>query len=163
MLHFPRLNLFSWYFYVTGVSLVLISQFTGQGPPDTGWTFYAPYSFRTAGNMLPAVFGAFVLGFSSILTGLNFLVTIHRMRAPGMTWLKMPLFPWTLICHRMGTASCYSDYRYYFAYDSCRKNPAYRIFRSDTRRRSSSLPASFLDIQSSGSLYYDLACNGCNF
>jgi cytochrome c oxidase subunit 1 len=93
---FPRLNLLSWYFYVTGVSLVLISQFTGQGPPDTGWTFYAPYSFRTAGNMLPAVFGAFVLGMSSILTGLNFLVTIHRMRAPGMTWLKMPLFPWSL-------------------------------------------------------------------
>jgi cytochrome c oxidase subunit I len=93
---FPRINLLSWYFYVTGVSLVLISQFTGQGPPDTGWTFYAPYSFRTTGNMLPAVFGAFVLGFSSILTGLNFLVTIHRLRAPGMTWLKMPLFPWTL-------------------------------------------------------------------
>ncbi len=93
---FPRLNLLSWYFYVTGVTLVLISQFTGQGPPDTGWTFYAPYSFRTTGNMLPAVFGAFVLGFSSILTGLNFLVTIHRMRAPGMTWMKMPLFPWTL-------------------------------------------------------------------
>jgi cytochrome c oxidase subunit I len=93
---FPRLNLLSWYFYVMGVSLVLISQFTGQGPPDTGWTFYAPYSFRTAGNMLPAVFGAFVLGFSSILTGLNFLVTIHRLRAPGMTWLKMPLFPWSL-------------------------------------------------------------------
>ncbi|MBG0858746.1 MAG: cbb3-type cytochrome c oxidase subunit I, partial [Bacteroidales bacterium] len=93
---FPRLNLLSWYFYVTGVTLVIISQFTGEGSPDTGWTFYAPYSFRTAGNMLPAVFGAFVLGFSSVLTGLNFLVTIHRMRAPGMTWLKMPLFPWTL-------------------------------------------------------------------
>lgn len=93
---FPRLNLLSWYFYVAGVSLVVISEFTGQGPPDTGWTFYAPYSFRTAGNMLPAVCGAFMLGFSSILTGLNFLVTIHRMRAPGMTWLKMPLFPWTL-------------------------------------------------------------------
>ena len=93
---FPRLNLLSWYLYVSGVTLVVISQFTGQGPPDTGWTFYAPYSFRTTGNMLPAVFGAFVLGFSSILTGLNFLVTIHRMRAPGMTWLKMPLFPWTL-------------------------------------------------------------------
>lgn len=93
---FPKLNLLSWYFYVTGVTLVIISQFTGEGSPDTGWTFYAPYSFRTAGNMLPAVFGAFVLGFSSILTGLNFLVTIHRMRAPGMSWLKMPLFPWTL-------------------------------------------------------------------
>jgi cytochrome c oxidase subunit 1 len=69
---FPRINLLSWYLYVTGVTLVLISQFTGQGPPDTGWTFYAPYSFTTTGNMLPAVFGAFVLGFSSILTGLNF-------------------------------------------------------------------------------------------
>jgi cytochrome c oxidase subunit 1 len=93
---FPRLNLLSWYLYVCGVSLVLVSQFFGDGPPDTGWTFYAPYSFRTAGNMLPAVFGAFVLGFSSILTGLNFLVTMHRLRAPGMTWLKMPMFPWTL-------------------------------------------------------------------
>lgn len=93
---FPRLNLLSWYFYVGGVTMVLISQFAGQQAPDTGWTFYAPYSFRTAGNMIPAVFGAFLLGFSSILTGLNFLVTMHRMRAPGMTWLKMPLFPWTL-------------------------------------------------------------------
>ena len=93
---FPRLNLLSWYLYVAGVLLVVIAQFTGDQAPDTGWTFYAPYSFRTAGNMLPAVFGAFVLGFSSILTGLNFLVTIHRMRAPGMTWLRMPLFPWTL-------------------------------------------------------------------
>ena len=93
---FPKLNLFSWYLYVTGVTLVIISQFAGQGPPDTGWTFYAPYSFRTTGTMLPAVCGAFILGFSSILTGLNFLVTIHRMRAPGMTWLKMPLFPWSL-------------------------------------------------------------------
>ena len=131
MLHFPRLNLLSWYFYVTGVSLVLISQFTGQGPPDTGWTFYAPYSFRTTGNMLPAVFGAFVLGFSSILTGLNFLVTMHRMRAPGMTWLKMPLIPMDTLCHRMGTTTCYSDYWNYLAYDSCRKDPAYWIFRSD--------------------------------
>ena len=96
MLLFQKLNLLSWYLYVTGVTLVVISQFAGEGPPDTGWTFYAPYSFRTTNTMLPAVFGAFVLGFSSILTGLNFLVTIHRMRAPGMTWFKMPLFPWTL-------------------------------------------------------------------
>jgi cytochrome c oxidase subunit 1 len=93
---FPRLNLFSWYIYIAGGIIVLFSQFTGGGPPDTGWTFYAPYSFKTTTNMLPAVLGAFVLGFSSILTGLNFIVTIHRMRAPGMTWMKMPLFPWTL-------------------------------------------------------------------
>jgi cytochrome c oxidase subunit I len=93
---FPRLNLFSWYLYISGVTLVLVSQFAGEGAPDTGWTFYAPYSFRTAGNMLPAVFGAFVLGFSTIITGINFIVTMHRMRAPGMTWTKMPLFPWSL-------------------------------------------------------------------
>jgi cytochrome c oxidase subunit 1 len=93
---FPKLNLLSWWIYVFGALLALSSQFMGDGPPDTGWTFYAPYSFKTTTNMLPAVLGAFILGFSSILTGLNFIVTIHRMRAPGMTWLKMPLFPWTL-------------------------------------------------------------------
>jgi cytochrome c oxidase subunit I len=93
---FPKLNLLSWWIYVIGALIVLTSQFIGDGAPDTGWTFYAPYSFKTTTNMLPAVVGAFVLGFSSILTGLNFIVTIHRMRAPGMTWFKMPLFPWTL-------------------------------------------------------------------
>ncbi len=93
---FPRLNLLSWYIYVLGAIIAVSSQFAGGGPPDTGWTFYAPYSFKTSTNMLPAVLGAFTLGFSSILTGLNFIVTIHRMRAPGMTWMKMPLFPWTL-------------------------------------------------------------------
>jgi cytochrome c oxidase subunit 1 len=92
---FPRLNLFSWYIYVFGAILVIISLF-GNGPPDTGWTFYAPYSFKTGTNMLPAALGAFVLGFSSILTGLNFIVTIHRMRAPGLTWFKMPLFTWSI-------------------------------------------------------------------
>jgi cytochrome c oxidase subunit 1 len=93
---FPRLNLLSWYIYVLGAIIAVSSQFAGGGPPDTGWTFYAPYSFKTSTNMLPAVLGAFTLGFSSILTGLNFIVTIHRMRAPGMTWMKMPLFPWAL-------------------------------------------------------------------
>jgi cytochrome c oxidase subunit 1 len=93
---FPRLNLLSWWIYIFGAVVALSSQFFGNGPPDTGWTFYAPYSFKTTTNMLPAVLGAFILGFSSILTGLNFIVTIHRMRAPGMTWFKMPLFPWTI-------------------------------------------------------------------
>src|SRR5665648_261288 len=93
---FPKLNLLSWYIYVLGALLVISSVLFGNGIPDTGWTFYAPYSFKTGTNLLPAIFGAFVLGFSSILTGLNFIVTIHRMRCPGMTWFKMPLFPWTL-------------------------------------------------------------------
>jgi len=93
---FPKINLLSWYFYVAGAVLVVSSVLFGNGTPDTGWTFYAPYSFKTGTNLLPAIFGAFILGFSSILTGLNFIVTIHRMRAPGMTWFKMPLFPWSL-------------------------------------------------------------------
>ena len=93
---FPKLNLFSWYIFVIGAILAVLSQFTGDGPPDTGWTFYAPYSTQSNTNVVFAVFAAFVLGFSSILTGLNFIVTIHRMRAPGMTWFKMPLFPWSL-------------------------------------------------------------------
>ncbi len=93
---FPKLNLLSWYFYIAGVFLVLASLLFGDGVPDTGWTFYAPYSFKSGTNLLPAIFGAFILGFSSILTGLNFLVTIHRLRAPGMKWLKLPLFVWTV-------------------------------------------------------------------
>jgi cytochrome c oxidase subunit 1 len=93
---FPRLNLLSWYCFVGGALIAVTALFTGGGPPDTGWTFYAPYSLKSGTNVSLAVFGAFVLGFSSILTGLNFITTIHRMRAPGMTWFRMPLFPWSL-------------------------------------------------------------------
>ena len=91
---FPRLNLFSWYIYIAGAIIALFSLFLREGIADTGWTFYAPYSIKTGTNVSLAVFAAFVLGFSSILTGLNFIVTIHRMRAPGMSWFKMPLFAW---------------------------------------------------------------------
>jgi len=93
---FPRLNLLSWWLFITGAVLALLSTFMGGGAPDTGWTFYAPYSLRTGSNVSLAVFAAFILGFSSVLTGLNFVTTIHRMRAPGMTWFRMPLFPWAL-------------------------------------------------------------------
>jgi len=93
---FPRLNLLSWWLYVAGAFIAFLALFTGNGPPDTGWTFYAPYSTQTGTNVSLAVFAAFVLGFSSILTGLNFVTTIHRMRAPGMGWFRMPLFPWSI-------------------------------------------------------------------
>ncbi len=93
---FPRLNLASWYFYMAGAVLALLSLFTGGGAPDTGWTFYAPFSLRTGTNVSLAVFAAFVLGFSSMLTGINFITTIVRLRAPGMTWLRMPLFCWAV-------------------------------------------------------------------
>ncbi|HRN25255.1 MAG: cytochrome c oxidase subunit I [Ignavibacteriaceae bacterium] len=92
---FPRLNLFSWYLYIAGGLLAVISILLPGGPIDTGWTFYIPYSVRTGTNVSLALFAAFVLGFSSILTGLNFVTTVHRLRAPGMTWFKMPLSVWS--------------------------------------------------------------------
>lgn len=93
---FPRLNLLSWWLFMIGGLLALASVFLPGGAADTGWTFYVPYSVRTSTNVLPALVAAFILGFSSILTGLNFVTTIHRMRAPGMDWFKMPLFVWSL-------------------------------------------------------------------
>ena len=93
---FPRLNLLSWWLFIAGGTLALISIFLPGGPADTGWTFYVPYSIRSNTNIIPALMAAFILGFSSILTGLNFITTIHRMRAPGMTWFKLPLFTWSL-------------------------------------------------------------------
>jgi len=93
---FPRLNLLSWYVYMAGAVMAVMSLFTGGGTPDTGWTFYAPYSLRSGTNVSLAVMAAFVLGFSSILTGMNFITTIHRLRAKGMGFFQMPLFCWGL-------------------------------------------------------------------
>jgi cytochrome c oxidase subunit 1 len=93
---FPRLNMFSWWLYAIGGATALVSLFTGGGPPDTGWTFYVPFSAVSTTNVSVAVLGVFILGFSSILTGLNFIVTIHRMRAPGLGWLRLTLFAWAL-------------------------------------------------------------------
>jgi len=90
---FPRLNLASWYIFMAGGSITLLGVLAGG--VDTGWTFYPPYSsLYSATNVLTVGIGVFVNGFSSILTGLNFMVTIHRMRAPGMTWFRLPLFVW---------------------------------------------------------------------
>jgi cytochrome c oxidase subunit 1 len=91
---FPRLNLASWYFYMAGAVVALASLFLGGGAPDTGWTFYVPFSVKTTTNVSMAVFGVFLLGFSSMLTGINFITTTHRLRAPGMTFFRMPLFCW---------------------------------------------------------------------
>jgi cytochrome c oxidase subunit 1 len=91
---FPRLNLASLYIYVFGALFILYSLFAGA--VDTGWTFYTPYSTSTDTSVIAMTLGAFILGFSSILTGVNFIATIHKMRAPGMGWFKMPLFVWTL-------------------------------------------------------------------
>jgi cytochrome c oxidase subunit 1 len=93
---FPRLNLATFYLYVIGGTLALVSLFTGGGPVDTGWTFYVPYSLRTTVNVPLAVFGVFLLGMSSMLTGLNIIATVHQYRAPGMTWNRLPLSAWAM-------------------------------------------------------------------
>ncbi len=90
---FPRLNLLSWYCYITGGTLASFAIVAGG--VDTGWTFYTPYSSTySTGFVSVALMGVFINGFSSILTGVNFLTTIHKMRAPGMTWFRLPLFIW---------------------------------------------------------------------
>jgi cytochrome c oxidase subunit I len=92
-LAFPRLNLLSWYLYMIGATFAVFAMV--RGGVDTGWTFYVPYSTSYSNTHVIATgLGAFVAGFSSILTGLNFIVTIHRMRAPGLTWFRLPLFVW---------------------------------------------------------------------
>lgn len=91
---FPRLNLASWYIYMGGALFAIYSM--AMGAVDTGWTFYTPYSTGTDGAVISMTLGVFIIGFSSILTGLNFIVTIHKLRLPGMTWFKMPLFIWGL-------------------------------------------------------------------
>jgi cytochrome c oxidase subunit I len=94
-LAFPKLNLLSWYIFMAGGGCVLYAML--EGGVDTGWTFYVPFSTSYANTyvILTGV-GIFISGFSSILTGLNFIVTIHRMRAPGLTWFRLPLFIWSM-------------------------------------------------------------------
>ncbi|MCC7434794.1 MAG: cbb3-type cytochrome c oxidase subunit I [Methanoregulaceae archaeon] len=91
-LAFPRLNLASWYMYMVAGVLVLTSFL--MGGVESGWTFYTPYSSLTTSQVTLCLIGLFIMGFSSIATGLNFIVTIHKMRAPGMTWDRLPLFVW---------------------------------------------------------------------
>jgi len=92
---FPKLNLMSLYVYAVGAAFALYSLLKSGGV-DTGWTFYTPYSKDTGTAVISVALGAFIMGFSSILTGINFIVTIHKMRAPGMTWNRLPLFLWSI-------------------------------------------------------------------
>src|ERR671935_777331 len=92
---FPKLNLMSWYLFVGGGALALWSII--HGGVDTGWTFYTPYSTTYANtHVISMAAGVFVAGFSTIITGMNFMVTTHKMRAPGLTWFRLPLFVWAL-------------------------------------------------------------------
>lgn len=91
---FPRLNLASWYVFMLGAFLAAATLFIGG--VDTGWTFYTPYSIQTQKNVVLMVLGAFTMGMASILTGINFVVTVHKLRAPGQTMTRIPLFVWAV-------------------------------------------------------------------
>jgi cytochrome c oxidase subunit 1 len=91
---FPRLNLMSWYVFMLGAILAILTFFTSK--IDTGWTFYTPYSIKTGTAVVTMVVAVFIMGMSSILTGLNFIATVHKLRAPGMTMGRMPLFVWAI-------------------------------------------------------------------
>jgi cytochrome c oxidase subunit I len=93
---FPRLNLFSWYLFMFGGVFAIVSLFVGDGFPDTGWTFYVPFSIQNKANVGLTVTAAFILGMSSMLTGLNFITTFHRMRDKNMGMMQIPLFTWSL-------------------------------------------------------------------
>ncbi|HEY3668446.1 MAG TPA: cbb3-type cytochrome c oxidase subunit I, partial [Polyangiaceae bacterium] len=87
---FPRLNLLSFWIYVLGALVVLGAMWLGA--LDTGWTFYTPYSAQSPSAVVPTLIGIFIVGWSTILTGINFIVTVHTMRAQGVGWMRMPLF-----------------------------------------------------------------------
>src|SRR5262249_3918571 len=91
---FPRLNLASFYVYVLGSALTLTALIAGGG--DTGWTFYAPASTNSSGEVGWVVLGILVLGISTIMSGINFIVTVHTLRAKGITWTKLPIFVWNI-------------------------------------------------------------------
>ncbi len=94
-LAFPRLNLLSWYLYMLAAIWTLCAILAGG--VDTGWTFYTPYSSRSSTyNVVPTMIGVVISGFSSMLTGMNFIATVHRLRAPGLTWFRLPIFVWSL-------------------------------------------------------------------
>ena len=158
-LAFPKINLLSWYVYVVGAAFTLYSMINGG--LDTGWTFYTPLSTVYSNSAVaPAVVGVFITGFSSILTGLNFLVTIHTMRAPGMTWFRLPLFIWahyaTSVVMILGTPVIA------ITLGSCGHGTPFRtgLFQSRDGRRSHSVPASVLVLFASGRVHHDSAGHG---
>ena len=93
---FPRLNLLAWWLHVAGGALLASSLFLGPGMADTGWTFYVPYSLISGGGVALPLFAVFVLGLSSVLTAVNFITTVHGLRAPGLGWFRLPIFVWSV-------------------------------------------------------------------
>ncbi len=155
----PKINLFSWYLFAIGGCVELYMMIVGG--VDTGWTFTTPLSTHYLNtNVIAAAMGIFIAGFSSILTGVNFIVTIHKMRAPGMTWFRLPLFIWSyyatsIIFVLANAGDCHFDGAH--CARACGRN--WR-FRSNEGWRPSSIPTSLLVLFSSCRICHDLAGNG---
>ena len=150
---FPKLNLLSLYLYWTGAIFTLASLV--QGGLDTGWTFYVPYSSTTSTAVISTTFGVFILGFSSILTGLNFIVTIHKLRAPGDDLVPPAVDPLggVLDQHRAGPRD--AGARHHAAAPHLRARVPHRHLRPGPRRRPGALPALLLVLQPPGRLHHD--------
>ena len=155
-LAFPRLNLFSWYLFMLGGAVTLWALFVGG--VDTGWTFYTPLStMYSKSHVVLAAVGIFISGFSSIATGLNFIVSIHRLRAPGMTWYRMPVFLWSLYSLSVLLVLATPVLAITLVAGGARAALSYRRVRSGHRRRSAALPAPFLVLFAPGRLHDDPA------
>ena len=157
---FPRLNLFTWYLYLTGAILVFISIFTAGGSIDTGWTFYVPFSLKTSVNVPLATFAVFVLGMSSILTGINIVTTVVQLRAPGMGFFKMPLSVWGFFATAWVQILATPIIGITMVLIIMERLFGIGVF-DPTKGESSPVPASFLDLFSPGGLYNDSSGNGC--
>jgi cytochrome c oxidase subunit 1 len=158
-LAFPKLNLASWYIYIIGASFTTYSLVTGG--LDTGWTFYTPFStVSSSSNVISAALGVFITGFSSILTGLNFIVTTHRMRAPGMTWFRMPLFMWSMYATSLIMVLGTPVVAITIVLVGRRAALPLRLLRSARRRRPGALPAPVLVLLAPRGLHHGAAGDG---
>ena len=158
-LAFPRINLLSWYLYIGGAAFAIFA--VVRGGVDTGWTFYAPYSTTYSNSyVFSAAVGAFIAGFSSITTGLNFIVTVHKMRAPGMSWMRMPLFIWAHYATGLDPNSRNTGCRHCPRFSRGRTSDARRHFRSKRRRRSNPLSTHFLVLFAPRRVHHDSSRHG---
>ena len=158
-LAFPRLNLASWYLFMLGGCVTLYAVFVGG--IDTGWTFYTPFStMYSNSHVVLAVTGVFIAGFSSILTGLNFIVTIHRLRAPGLTWYRLPLFLWSLYATSVILVLATPVLAMTLLLIALDRFFGIGIFDPAQRRRSAAVPAPVLVLLASGRLHHDPAGHG---
>ncbi len=158
-LAFPKINLLSWYLYLAGGTLTLAALVLGG--VDTGWTFTTPLSTHYLNtHVITAATAIFIAGFSSIFTGLNFIVTIHRMRCPGMTWFRMPLFVWSHYAAIAADGARHAGAGHRDGAGRAGAHRRHRRLRPHQGRRSAALPASLLVLLAPGRLHHDSARHG---